>query len=399
MPQVFAASHLMVDLPLRTRNPRPYVLLLTDSLDPSGTGEHMLTLASALGSQARVALLFSDAPAAVPWAARARTSGLTAEILPATALAGRGLGLRIAFARHRPDIAHVHAGIMCEGHGLVAAARRAGVPAVLRTEHLPCVVRDAPRRVMYALGVQSVDHGLGVSESARRGFLLSGVNKPQLTVVHNGIAPKLPARSREAVRAELGAGDAPLVLTVARFTGQKGHATLLNALPSVLAVRPDARFVWVGSGPLEAYLRARVEALGVRDQVVFLGRRSDVPDLMAAADLFCLPSTFEGHPLVVLEAMAAGLPVIAARAPGITEAVRNGVTGLLVPIGDAPALAAAMIRALGDPALAASLAGAGRTAAHGHFSAERMARETLVIYRAVLAQARHRRKALVGIAK
>ncbi|TCS35769.1 glycosyltransferase involved in cell wall biosynthesis [Paucimonas lemoignei] len=367
------------------------VLLVTDSSNPSGVGEHMVTLAAALQEQAEVMLLFADTPEARYWAERASASQLDARVISAQALENGGKEYIAALNAFSPDVVHVHAGIGWEGHGLTAAAHNLAVSAIIRTEHLPYTLRalkSTELEAAYASGVASVHRIICVCEAARQTFRMSGIDPERYTVVHNGIAPKPALRSRAAVRAELGIGNDRLVLTVARFTEQKRHRTLLNALPALLTSCPDVRLGWVGSGPLEADLQATAAELGLVDRILFLGRRNDVPDLLAAADLFCLPSFFEGHPLVVLEAMAAGLPVVATRSLGTTEAVRNGETGLIVPVDNAPALAAAVARILNDASLSAKFSTTGREAAHTRFSAARMADATMNVYQDTLETSR-----------
>jgi glycosyltransferase involved in cell wall biosynthesis len=357
----------------------------------------MVTLASALQGQAEVSLLFADTPEAQFWAGKARAAQLANTMISAHELAAGGAAYAAVLDDYRPDVVHVHAGIGWEGHGLTASAHNAGVPAVIRTEHLPYTLRalkDPKLETTYACGAASAHRIICVCEAARQTFRMSGIDRERYTVVHNGIMPISPQRSRDAVRQELGIGNDRMILTVARFTEQKRHITLLNALPALLAACPDVRLAWVGNGPLEDELRRSAAKLGVADRILFLGRRTDVPDLMAAADLFCLPSFFEGHPLVVLEAMAAGLPVVATRSLGTTEAVRNGETGLLVPVDNAPVLAHAIARILNDESLAARFKAAGRHAVHHKFSATRMASATLAVYQSVLEASESRRQVL-----
>jgi glycosyltransferase involved in cell wall biosynthesis len=158
----------------------------------------------------------------------------------------------------------------------------------------------------------------------------------------------------------------------------------------VLEQMPDAVFVWVGGGPLEAELRERVQTLGLEDSVRFAGQRNDVPDLMAAADLLVLPSLVEGLPLVVLEAMASGLPVVGTCVTGTSEAVVDDVTGRLVPPGrltgpsDASELVAAISQVLQDPVRAARWGAAGRAMVERDFNAARMAAETAKVYQELL---------------
>ena len=133
--------------------------------------------------------------------------------------------------------------------------------------------------------------------------------------------------------------DAPLIGAVARLTHEKGIDRLIRAAPTVVAKCPEVRFVIVGDGPERPLLEAEAGRLGVDAHFHFAGHRADVGELLPAFDLFVLPSLREGLPFAVLEAMSAGLPVVATRVGGVPEAVAEGVTGLLVPADDPDALA------------------------------------------------------------
>jgi len=175
-----------------------------------------------------------------------------------------------------------------------------------------------------------------------------------------------------------------VVLTLARLDRQKGLRYLIEAAAHV----PDAIFAIAGEGPDRAELESLAKSTGVADRVRFLGFRSDVPDLLAACDLFVLPSLFEGLPLSVVEAMAAGKPVVATRVGGTDEAVEHGVTGLLVPAEDATALASAIREVLSSGALAARMGAAGADRALREFGAAAMAGSTMGIYEEVLQRRR-----------
>ena len=373
----------------RGTNPvRPSVCLFTSSRAPSGMGEHMLALAAGLRGHCRVTLASSPVPAAQSLLDRAAALGLEAVALDLGSRAGAPARLAAWLRTREVDIFHIHAGIGWEEIPAAAAGRAGGARIVLRTEHLPYLLTDPRQRAAHARMLQRLDRLVCVSEAARASHLAAGVPPAVLAVIRNGIEPHPARRGRAAIRAALGLGAADrMVLTTARFTAQKDHRTLLRAIPAVLAREPRARFLWVGVGPLGSALRAAVRRRGLERHVRFLGHRDDVPDLLAAADLFVLPSRFEGLPLALLEAMAVGLPAVATRVCGITEVVEPDRTGLLVDPGASAALAAALVRLLGRPDEGAQLGAAARARVEREFGAGRMVRETWDLYRELLARA------------
>jgi len=365
---------------------RPHLCFFTDSLDPSGVGRHMLTLAAHLRDDYRISCVCPPTPAGRRLLDHAAALGLDT-----LALAVRDKGpampqLREWLRARRFALFHGHAGIGWEGQVGVYAARAAGVPVVVRTEHLPYLLTAPEQRTDHRLVLRQIDRLICVSEAVRASFRAAGVAEHQLRTVRNGIDPPPPiATDQRALRAGLGLPpSARLILTVGRLTAQKGYHVLAGAVPAVAARHPDAHFVWVGGGPLEGELRARVRDAGLADRVHLVGQRADIPALMAAAALFVLPSRFEGLPLVVLEAMAAGLPVVGTRVCGTTEAIVDGVTGRLVEAGDAADLAAALLETLAQPERAARWGRAGKRRVAQEFGAARMAAETAAIYEGLL---------------
>lgn len=352
------------------------VLLATDSHDPSGVGEHMLTLASALAELAvEVKLLFPDHHAGQRLAQRGMALGISAQAVT---------DLAAAIHNADADIIHVHAGIGWEGHGLTAAVGQSG-SAVVRTEHLPWLLTDQAQIAKYADAVQDVDVVISVSRLAAGGWRRAHARMSgwSLTVaaVPNGITP-LPSFRKT------GSDSTFTLLCVGRFTAQKRHRTLISALRRLRDRGVYVRLLLVGAGPLQDAIQRQVDRLGLTAQVEFMGIRDDVPALMAQSDLLVLPSAFEGLPLVVLEAMSAGLPVVGARIDGIAEALGDDHPWL-VPSGSR-ALADAIAAALSDPDARAAVATAQADRFAKLFTAQRMAQDTFRIYRAAQKARFHR---------
>lgn len=365
---------------------RPTVCLFTDSLEPSGVGEHMLSLAGELHGRYRMSFVCPPTPAGLPLLERA--AAMDVETLALEEERGEAHRRRLGdwFRARAVDVFHGHAGIAWEGHDGIYAARDAGVPAVLRTEHLPYLLTDSGQREDHRRLVRAVDRLVCVSRHQYSTFVAAGVPTASLRVVRNGINPALSRPHQREVRRRLGvSSDARLILTTGRLTEQKGHRYLAEAAPTVVGRAPDVHFVWVGEGILEGELRARVRQLGMEGHVSFLGRRADAAEILAASALFVLPSLFEGLPLVVLEAMAAGVPVVGTRGCGTAEAVADRVTGRLVDPGDAAVLAEAILDVLEAPIRARRWGEAGRQRFEREFRASRMAAETAAVYGELLA--------------
>ncbi|MFN4294654.1 MAG: glycosyltransferase [Thermoflexales bacterium] len=219
---------------------------------------------------------------------------------------------------------------------------------------------------------------------------LYGIPPHRIEVVHNAAQlPEMPAdyvaRERAAVRVELGlAMDDRLVLTLARLAPNKGHRYLVTAVPSVIARFPSTHFLFAGAPDDRAAIEQLAAQLNVRDHVHLLGFRTDTARLLAASDLFALPSLAEGMPLSVIEALAAGLPVVATRVGGIPEIVTPGENGLLVAPADSQALAHALLAMLSmDHDTRERFRLAARRAA-AQFTPEVMAERTLAVYRRVM---------------
>ena len=359
--------------------------------DVFGGSEQVLLqlLASLDRAKWRPVLLHHPEPGLARLVREARASGVPTRAVARVTDANMLLrlpGLLRAVGAERPAVFHAHLNwpLACK-FGLVAAAFRR-VPAVVATVHLfvEGLMNRNVRLQMRAVGA-AVDRYLAVSQHVRD-RLAAVVRLPErkLRVVPNGIDPAPFARAADpALRARLaGSADRPLVFTAARLSPQKG----LDVLVSAAALVPEALFVVAGEGLERAALEARAEALGVAQRVRFLGARDDVPELLAVCDLFVLPSLVEGLPLSVLEAMAAAKPVVATRIGGTVEAVLDGETGVLVPPGDASALATAIRSLLADPVRARRTGEAGRDRLRARFTAHAMVDGVSAAYEEVLGQ-------------
>lgn len=211
---------------------------------------------------------------------------------------------------------------------------------------------------------------IAISGFTRDNLVQFGVPAPMIRIVRPGAAP-VPRQSRAALaalRKRYALGDGPVILAVGRFVPRKGHVTLVEALPAVLERVPEAQLALVGRGPCMYDVLQRAHELGVRDSIVVPGAipDDDLAGLYQACDVFALPTgqdargQVEGFGLVFTEAHAHGKPVVAGRSGGVTDAVIDGKTGLIVPPRDPAALAAALLRLLEDEALAHKLGRAGK---------------------------------------
>jgi glycosyltransferase involved in cell wall biosynthesis len=277
--------------------------------------------------------------------------------------------------RMAPDLFHANLPSPLSGaHGL-AAACLAGVPC-LATEQLSAPITLSRWALQQRILAYRVDRYIAVSHELAL-FLQRTLRFPadRIRVVHNGI---LLAPYEHQVQHT--AGNTFIVLTVARLDAQKGHRYLLEAAAQL----PGVSFVMAGAGPEEESLQRQAAEFGVADRVSFLGHRDDVPVLLAGCDLFVLPSLFEGLPLAILEAMAAGKPVISSAVGGAPEVIVEGETGLLVPPADAATLAAGIRSLAADPNRRRRMGAAGRARVREMFSAETMVRKTVAVYNELL---------------
>jgi len=286
----------------------------------------------------------------------------------------------------RPDVVHWHAA-RAHAVGAMAALVAPGPARVLSRRVQFPVRRSFGSRLLYALPVERI---AAISLAVRDSLVRSGVDAGLIRVVPSGIdlAAFSGSSDRDLVRRRLGAADQDVVaVNASALAAGKGQSDLLQAAARSVRRVPSLKIWIVGEGPLERRLRNEQRALGLEGSVAFLGFRTDVLELLRAADFFCLPSLSEGLGTSILEAMAAGLPVVATRTGGVPEIVEEGRTGILVPPSDPAALAEAMVDLASRPALRASMGALGRERAE-RFSVDQTADMTYQVYRSALAARR-----------
>jgi glycosyltransferase involved in cell wall biosynthesis len=282
---------------------------------------------------------------------------------------GAALALERARRRFRPTLIHVHNPTMAVLAGLVTARGRR-LPALVSVHGVPGEDYAAAARLLRLAGLPVVACGPGIA-----GPLEAAGLHVRETIV-NGVPPPPPPADRAVVCGEWGLPpETPLVLSVGRLVPVKNPALAIEAVAAV----PEAALVFVGEGPLLGELQEQARSAGVEDRVISAGLREDARALIGAADVVLLTSRGEGLPLVALEALAAGVPLVATDVQGVRELLTDGEDALLVPPENPEAVAAALRTALFDTTLRAKLReGASRTA--GQYQESEMVERYLRLY-------------------
>jgi glycosyltransferase involved in cell wall biosynthesis len=364
------------------------VVYFIDSTALGGTELMLLTLMGGLNRQDwQPILAYIADPGVAALGERARKLDIPVWVLPPRkAQQARKWVFKLAadLRALRPSVFHAHLNwpLACT-QGLFAAVL-ARVPAIVATQQLFGQIGSRRFELLHKLLSIGVHRYIAVSKDVA-GQLRQNCFRPngKIQVIPNAVQPGIFNRSADAsLRASLSDGTGlPIVLTLARLERQKGLPYLLEAAAQV----PQARFFVAGEGNERGVLEEQARSLGVTDRFFFLGHRHDIPELLAACDLFVLPSVNEGLPVSVLEAMASCKPVIASAIGGTDEAVVHGKTGLLVPPRDSGALASAIRTLLESPTLREQFAFAGRARVQEEFSAETMVQRTMGLYDKLLA--------------
>lgn len=272
--------------------------------------------------------------------------------------------------------------------GLPSAAL-AGVPVRIGSRRELTPDKSAAQLALQRHAYRFAHHIVANSSAAADQLVREGV-RSRIEVIANGVdadgyaAPPV----RDTLRT---------IITVANLRHEKGHETLVDAAAWLRDRHPQLRYLFVGAGPRRAALEALVNARGLADTVVFTGHRDDVPALLAEADLFVLPSRSEAFPNAAIEAMAAGLPVVACGIGGLLDLIDPERTGLLVPPDDAAALADAIDRLVSEPQRARRIGAAARQAVSARYSFDRMVQAFANLYLSALESRGHGARSL-GVA-
>ncbi len=266
-----------------------------------------------------------------------------------------------------------------------AVARWAGVPCI-------CHVRETigPGKIEQYRLASSADSLIAVAEAVGQALVHGGLPSDRITVIRSGIAMLDPPTrtERAALRSRLGiAAEAPVLGIVGHILRHKGYDDLIHAIALIREKAPAILCVIVGGAPRARYLhklRQLAKDLRIESRLIWVGVQQDVAPILHAIDLFVLPSHTEGLPITILEAMAAGQPVVATTVGGIPELVRHGETGLLVPPKDPQRLAEAILALLHGQTSARAMGTAGRALVATSFTVEGEARETALLYQRIL---------------
>jgi len=331
------------------------MLLLADHLRARG---HTVAAAAKPGSRWLDACREHDLPASeLPMRGDFHPAGLRA--------------LRRLYREHDIDL------VLLKAHQCIRMAWAAGTFGLRRRPAILCRLGDAIMKRGFRARLtyrHLCDRYVTPSEHCRAELLRYGYfDASRIRAIPNGIHPPPDdPTARGRIRTELSLGDDPTLIVTSRHHPLKGHAHLLDAVALLRKHFPRLRLIVAGDGTERAPLEQQARALGLADAVRFVGHRDDIPALLHAADLFVLPSLREGMPNTALEAMAAGLPVVASAVDGVPEVVADGETGLLVSPGDPQMLHDLIGRLLTERDFAAALGTAGRQRVLDHFTTAQM---------------------------
>lgn len=405
---------------MKTRTPVP-VMIVVPCFGYGGLEQVVLHLARGLDRRAFRPSVCSLLEPDAALLDDLRATGAVCHVLDKGAGVNPVLPLRLARLMRREGIRLVNAHDVGATLYAAPAARLAGAGRVVHVEHSQILAKRSRRWVFRTLLRDWTDFSVTVSRDLERHFVERlGIERGRVLTVPNAVDTARFAASpgaREASRAALGIAPGDFVAgSIGRLTEQKGYEHLLRALPAILSARPAARLVVTGEGELRGGLEALARSLGVAERVAFTGIRRDVPELLAAFDVFVLPSLWEGQPITLMEAMAAGKAIVAtdvgdnaemlgvarnAASFGVGMAGRSaakavpdaasatgrfatGDRGLVAPAGDPASLAAAIGRLAEDASFARSLGERAAAHARREFDVGAMVKRYEAVFEAVL---------------
>ncbi len=288
--------------------------------------------------------------------------------------------------KEKPDI--VHTFMFTANTWGRLAAKAAGIRMIFSSERCVDLWKRWYHKVIDKVLLKFTCCTVANSFAVRDFYIkLENIPPEKITVIPNGIDVQdfdryaLSGEKKKALNLEncsflIGAGG--------RFTSQKGFVYLIQAMPEVLKVFPEAKLIMVGDGPLRVKLELRARQLGVRESVIFTGYRKDIHEILAATRMVIVPSLFEGMPNIVLEAMALKKAVVGSNIPEIAELIKEGITGLLVPVADFRALAEKIIFLLGNPVLCENIGKRGYEFVKENFSVAKMVQRYQQLYESFL---------------
>lgn len=357
----------------------PFTIHIDSNRTWGGGQEQSLGLALALAERGERVHFIAQSGSEL--AARLKRTGLSFDSMPLRGIVGaaHSVSLHRLFRRMRPEVLHVHDSA-AQTPAILAAARMGDArPRIVVTRRTDLPIRRPARAVWDA---RFCDRVICISEAVRRRLLDVGIPAERTVVIPDFVDCQRfdPALLPSEARAR------PTVVTVGRLSPEKGHAALLRAMTIIVRSCPEARLVIAGQGGQRSALERQVEAMGISRAVEFLGFMPDVRDVLAAADVFVMPSISEGLGVAALEAMAMGRPVVASNVGGLPESVADGETGLIVPAGDAGALAEAVVGLFGDLERARAMGRAGRERALAYFDRGPVVNRILALYYEALSE-------------
>ena len=285
--------------------------------------------------------------------------------------------LKKIIAAEKPCVVHTHASLSAR-----IAAKMCGVP-VVNTRHCIEPRKSGIKRTVYGIINRALSNrAIAVSTAVYQNLLDDGIPQNRLTLVYNGVPPlrQITAEERKAVRQKFGIEGCIAIGIFARLEPVKNHMLFLEAAQAAYQQNPNLRFIIVGNGSLEESLKATTKTLGISDAVIFTGYVQDITDLMNSIDINALTSDREAMSISLAEGMTIGKPCITTDAGGPREVVENGVSGIVVPVGDKEALTNAFLQLAADAELRSRYGEKGIRIATEKFSPAEMCEKLMAVY-------------------